>query len=78
MRNFSRFADRKRAIARRIRFELCARKLSQLELAKALGWNASTVCKTIAGRRSIRAEELATIADALGVTVELLVRNEAR
>lgn len=57
-----------------IRAEVARRRLTQRELAEALGISQQSVHNRLSGKVVIDLHELGIIADTLGVTVESLVR----
>ena len=59
-------------IAEEVRVLLARRKLSQRALAELLGWQQSQVSRRLGGTTPFTADEIAEVADALGVPVETL------
>jgi transcriptional regulator with XRE-family HTH domain len=65
-------------VAANIRAEVARRRISQKVLAEALGKSPQSISMRLAGTVAISLEELATIADVLGVTVASLVSESAQ
>lgn len=61
--------DGRPTIADGVRAELARRKVSQREAGEMLGMSKQAFSKRMTGSRPFRAEELANLADALGIPV---------
>lgn len=71
-------SDRAEAIAAEVRAELARQRKTQREVGAILGLPQNSVYMRLSGKTSFRAEELAALADGLGVSVELFLRTSAR
>lgn len=56
-----------------VRAELARRRISGRELARALGWSLSTTARRLSGTHPFDVDELAAVADYLGVPVSTLL-----
>ncbi len=60
-------------LGKRLREIRQARGLSQEQIAKILGLNRSTVSQIENGKRSLAADELSSVSDALGISIDSLL-----
>ena len=60
-----------------VRAELARRKINGAELALALGWNRTTTWRRLAGKYPFDIEQLAAVADFLGVPLTDLLPERA-
>ena len=68
--------DVRQHIAAEVRAELARQNKTQREIAEVLGLPQPSVQLRLAGKRSFRAEELAKLAESLGVPVSQFVPSE--
>ncbi|WP_422751376.1 helix-turn-helix domain-containing protein [Micromonospora sp. WMMD1219] len=69
---------RREAIAAEVRAELARQRKTQRDAAEILDLPQPSVQLRLAGKRSFRAEELTTLADALGVPVAQFLTTPER
>ncbi len=62
-------------LAERVRIAMVKAHLSQQDLARILGVDPSAISRALSGKRNFKSLELALIAEALGTSVESLVRD---
>ena len=72
----SKHAPLRQAIAARLRLAREMAGLTQLQVAKSLGWHRPTVSEIEAGRRKVSADELSSVAKLYGVGVSWIVEEE--
>lgn len=56
---------------------MARKRITQIKLAEAVGWSQGAVSRRLSGRVPFNIEELANVAEVLGVTVTALVGEVA-
>lgn len=63
--------------AANVRAEMARKRITQIKLAESVGWSQGAVSRRLSGRVPFNIEELARVAEILGVTVADLVAEVA-